>query len=285
MAHAADTGHDHHKSGHSHGHGDHGHGHGAGHGHGGGHGHTIIPMRMLVLVLTLLLTFTVLTVGAASLELFIAKMFDITLPTWVNVAVALSIAAVKSLIVAAYFMQLRYDNPLNTMIAVFTILVLTFFLGFTMIDMGARKALYDYKGVQKIDGGVGGLTIAGGLQVPADTSVAMYARQRADAQIDSLLAEGKPLSKVLAQRLAYRTHEMEVAGKPVPESWTAYLAKHPEVMAKLAKAHSKDDHEAKHEAKNSADTARVRTGITLPELLPAGEKPAGEHGDGGQGGK
>lgn len=252
----------------------HSEGHADGHGHA--HGHTIIPMRMLVLVLATLLVFTGLTVFVANAEILIARAFGITLPHWVNIVVALSIAAVKSIIVAAYFMQLRYDNPLNTMVAVFTLLVLTFFLGFTMIDLGNRKALYDYKGTAKIDGGYGNVPIAGGLQVPDQMSIAMFARQRADQQIDSLLAEGKELNKTLGARLVYRTMELEEAGKPIPETYEKYLQKHPALVAYvMAKSHGHGGgHDDKH-AGSTGNAARIRTGVTLPELLPAGAEHGG----------
>lgn len=266
MSHAAHA--DQHSEGHA--------GHGDGHGHA--HGHTIIPLRTLVLVLTLLLVFTGLTVFVANAEQLVARAFGITLPHWVNIAVALSIAAVKSIIVAAYFMQLRYDNPLNTMVAVFTLLVLTFFLGFTMIDLGARKAIYDYKGTAKVDGGFGNVAIAGGLQVPDQMSIAVFARQRADQQIDQLLADGKELNKTLGARLVHRTMELEEAGKPVPELFEKYLQKHPALVAYvMANSHGHGGgHDDKH-AGSTGNAARIKSGLTLPELLPAGAEH-GEHG-------
>jgi cytochrome c oxidase subunit IV len=251
------------------------HQHDAGHTGAHAHGHTIIPMRMLVLVLVTLLVFTGLTVFVANAEQLVAKAFGIVLPHWVNVVVALSIAAVKSIIVAAYFMQLRYDNPLNTMVAVFTLLVLTFFLGFTMIDLGNRKALYDYKGTAIVDGGFGNIAVVGG-QVKDQLSIAMFARERADKEIDSLLGEGKELTKTLAARLVHRTMEIEESGKPVPELYEKYLDKHPDIVAKVL-ASSHGGHGGGHASKHSGstgDAARIKTGLTLPEFAPVG----GEHG-------
>lgn len=276
--HAAEHGHGSHGAGHAdaaaHGGGD---DHG-GHGHGG-HGHTIIPLRTLVTVLVILLVFTGLTVAVANLEQVVAQAFGITLPAWVNVIVALSIAAVKSLIVAAYFMQLRYDNPINTLIAVFSILVLTFFLGFTMVDLGSRKTLYAYKGEQIIQGGIGGVALAGGVEAPGGKSIAQFARERADAQIDEKLKANEVLPKVLGQRLAHRVDELHAAHKPVPEAYTAYLAKHPEILASMT-GHG-GGHGGQHAASNSADTARPKSGITLPELLPAGGADPHGHSDPG----
>ncbi len=252
----------------------HGSGHAAGHGAGHAHEHVIIPMRTLVTVLVLLMTFTGLTVLAANLEIIFATIFELKIPQYINVLVALSIAAVKSIIVAAYFMQLRYDNPLNTMIATFTILVLTFFLGFTMIDLGSRGTLYEYKAEQVIPGGIGGVAIAGGVQVPSNVSIAQFAREQADKKIEQMISEGTPLPKFLGVRLVHIVDELLAAKKPVPVAYAAYLAGKPELF-KAAHAHGKDHTDAHGDDYGSAhssspDVSRVKTGITLPELVPAG---------------
>lgn len=105
------------------------------------HGHVIVSVATLRLVLGALLFFTLLTVGAAKGEQWIAEVFNVTIPQSINVFVALSIAVVKTLLVVTFFMQLKYDNPLNTMIFVFTILTVAFFLGFTSLDLGNRGTI------------------------------------------------------------------------------------------------------------------------------------------------
>jgi len=119
------------------------------------HGHTIVSVATLRTVLALLLFFTLLTVGATQLEIWIASTFNVLIPQWVNVFVALSIAAVKTTIVVMFFMQLRYDNPLNTMIFVFTILTVFFFLGFTSLDLGNRGTIDRFKSYYIEPGGTG----------------------------------------------------------------------------------------------------------------------------------
>lgn len=119
------------------------------------HGHTIVSVATLRTVLALLLFFTLLTVGATQLEIWIASTFNVLIPQWVNVFVALSIAAVKTTIVVMFFMQLKYDNPLNTMIFVFTLLTVCFFLGFTALDLGNRGTLDRFKSGQIMPGGTG----------------------------------------------------------------------------------------------------------------------------------
>lgn len=127
------------------------------HGHKGDHGHVIVSQWTLRAVLAALMFFTVLTVALSLSETWLASVFHLALPGWVNVAVALAIAAVKTLIVVAFFMQLKYDNPLNTMILVFTILTVMFFLGFTALDLGQRGTL-DRSKAQYIIAGGSGLT-------------------------------------------------------------------------------------------------------------------------------
>jgi cytochrome c oxidase subunit IV len=283
------------------------HDHDHGHGHEHEHQHYIIPMRKLLTVLGILLLFTGLTVVAANAEILWMKAFDVVLPQWVNVAVALSIAAVKSIIVAAYFMQLRYDAPFNSLIAVFTIIVLTFFLGFTMIDLGSRKALYDYKGTPIVEGGTGGMTkFIGYTMDPSGRDykrnpetgepiaitesivgpIVLHARDKADRQIDQMLAEGKKIeSKVLKKRLAIRYQGMKdnpalaEANKEAFVKMAEYVKKNPAIMSFGHSSHHGSA--SSHESHTSTpDASRPGHGITLPELMDAKKpgSPAEGHG-------
>lgn len=119
------------------------------------HGHFIVPLFTLRAVLAALLFFTLLTVGAATAEQWIAHTFNVEIPQWVNVFVALSIAVVKTFLVVSFFMQLKYDNPMNTTVFVFTILTVAFFLGFTSLDLNSRSTLDRYKAMYVQDGGTG----------------------------------------------------------------------------------------------------------------------------------
>lgn len=119
------------------------------------HGHVIVSAATLRLVLGSLLFLTLLTVGAAKGEQWVAEVFHVTIPQWINVFVALSIAVVKTLLVVTFFMQLKYDNPLNTMIFVFTILTVAFFLGFTALDLGNRGTIDRTKAQYLRPGGTG----------------------------------------------------------------------------------------------------------------------------------
>jgi caa(3)-type oxidase subunit IV len=129
----------------SHGSGDHGH----------SHGHVIVPPITLGTILGLLLFFTLLTVGVAQLEVWIMDYFNIVLPGWINIVGAMIIATVKCVLVMAFFMQLRYDNPINTIVMLFTILCVALFLVFTSLDLLTRDRVYADKGKQVIPGGSG----------------------------------------------------------------------------------------------------------------------------------
>jgi cytochrome c oxidase subunit IV len=127
--------------------------HGANAGHS--HGHVIVSPLIMKLVLGLLLMFTVMTVGAAQLEVLIMNTFDVEFPRWVNILVALSIATVKSALVLLYFMQLRYDNPINGIIFILCIVAFAIFLFFSMADLGSRGLVYKYQFGEIKQGGMG----------------------------------------------------------------------------------------------------------------------------------
>lgn len=126
--------------------------HGAESGH---HSHVIVGVTQLRLVLVALLFFTALTVGLAQLEVWISSFLDFTFPYWVNIAIAMSIAVVKSLLVLGIFMQLKYDNPINAMIVAFSLLGVGLFIGFTALDLTTRDRIYDFKAGQVVPGGTG----------------------------------------------------------------------------------------------------------------------------------
>ena len=123
------------------------------HAHDAHKGHVIISGFTLVAVLTVLLFFTILTVFASRGEVWIAETFEIGIPQWVNVAIAMSIAVIKASLVCMYFMQLKYDNKLNTVIFLFCLFAAALFLGLTAIDLGQRDTIYDWKSGSIVPGG------------------------------------------------------------------------------------------------------------------------------------
>jgi len=92
----------------------------AGEHHGMGH---VIPVPVLIAVFLALIVLTIITVVASYLPFG-------ELETWV----AMGIATVKAGLVAAYFMHLRYDNPLNAVLFVFGLVFVGLFVGFILMD-------------------------------------------------------------------------------------------------------------------------------------------------------
>ncbi len=119
------------------------------------HEHHIVSLLTLRTILVTLVFLTLLTSGAAWVEEFIAYTFDIHFSQWVNVAVAMSIACVKTTLVVLFFMQLKYDSPINAMIFIFTMMCVVFFLMFTMIDLGNRDTINRIEASEVIVGGTG----------------------------------------------------------------------------------------------------------------------------------
>ena len=154
------------------------------HGAGASQGaHHHVSRAMLRFVLVVLLAFTVLTVGAAQFEVWVQDYFNILLPQWVNLLVAMSIAVVKGVLVVLFFMQLKYDNPINGVIFLFTLLGVGLFLGFTLLDLGSRDAIYDYKARQVIPGGTSNTLVRTGADgkpeaMTSNMSIVQYAREK-----------------------------------------------------------------------------------------------------------
>ena len=88
------------------------------------HGLThVMPVRVLVGIFLILVVLTIVTVAAT---FFPTGSLEI----WIS----LGIATVKASLVAAYFMHLRYDNPLHAVLFAFGLLFVALFIGFTMMD-------------------------------------------------------------------------------------------------------------------------------------------------------
>lgn len=164
----------------------------------GHHGHVIIRASTLVAVLAALLTFTVMTVAASRIEVWAAETFDVQIPNIVNVLVALSIATVKSILVAMYFMQLKYDNPLNTIVFLFCLFAFALFLFLSMTDLATRDAIEPIKAGEIQAGGTGIDTtvkdndgnVVRGVATGTDGIVA-FARKRRIERIGELMAAGQ----------------------------------------------------------------------------------------------
>ena len=103
---------------------------GHGHGHEGEFSHPM-PVWMLLTVFFTLLALTVATVYQSSFDLG-------NIEVWLSLA----IATVKAGLVIAFFMHLLWDKPLNMIIILSSLIFVSLFLGFTMMDaQGYRENL------------------------------------------------------------------------------------------------------------------------------------------------
>jgi cytochrome c oxidase subunit IV len=85
--------------------------------------HHIVPYKTLVLVLLALLVLTALSVAVTSIEL-----------GPLTVTVALVLAATKAFIVLIYFMHLKFDNIMYTILLVFTLFAIISIIIITFLD-------------------------------------------------------------------------------------------------------------------------------------------------------
>jgi len=94
----------------------------------------ITPIKTYLAVGFGLLVLTAITVGASF----------INFGTF-NVTIALTIASIKAVLVAFFFMHLFWDNKLYLIVFFASLLFLTIFLTFTMFDTTQRGAIYEEK--------------------------------------------------------------------------------------------------------------------------------------------
>lgn len=154
--------------------------HGAGeHGHDGGD-HHVTSKFLLRAVLGILVFFTILTVAASRAEIWVAEVFELEIPTLVNVFIAMSIATIKAIFVIAIFMHLKWDNRLNLLVFLFTLMGVGLFVGLTALDLGHRTEIYDWKGGQINAGGRGdlGVTLSRGEDENIADSVFQHAKDK-----------------------------------------------------------------------------------------------------------
>jgi cytochrome c oxidase subunit 4 len=98
------------------------HGHSEQHHHGG-------PV-IYTGTLTGLLILTGITVGASYINFG---------SNAANIAIALTIASIKAILVALFFMHLKWDKPVNAIIAITGFLFLGIFITFDLIDLNNRR--------------------------------------------------------------------------------------------------------------------------------------------------
>lgn len=206
------------------------------------HGHVIISPVVLINVLLALVFFTVLTVAISRAEIWIAELFNLNIPHWVNVSIALSIATIKSVLVCMYFMQLKYDKPLNSLIFLFCLFAVALFLGFSMLDMGTQGLVYRYSSRPIMTGGTG------------------FGQSR---ESDIVTRSGMPIIEwaklEYKAMVAIENGWVDEEGEPTPIG----LARAEDIWRHDPKNHHPDAHGGYgHEEHSSADMSRPRHGLT-----------------------
>lgn len=115
--------------------------------------HHVASMFSLLTVLSILLVLTIATFAAYFIEIWISAAFDVHIPQWINVFIAMSIATVKATLVLMYFMHLRHDSQLYTVIMLFCVFAFALFLGLTGLDLGNRQTIFADKAAPIMEGG------------------------------------------------------------------------------------------------------------------------------------
>ncbi len=224
------------------------------HDHESHEGHFIADWRMQVGILVILLLFTALTVGFYNFEQWIETAFNIHLPKWVNIAGAMSIATVKGLLVAAFFMQLKYDKAINTFVMLYCLFCVGLFLTFTMIDLGSRDWVDEYKMPSITQGGTG----VGLNNAPIDPNLSISIGPKVNTAGMNIVyhsrLHGNKNKKGL---LYYRENDKEAA------FWTQFYD------GGAAKRDTLDEHDfytqlgyANHNEKSDANKSRPKRGLT-----------------------
>ena len=119
------------------------------------HSHHVLPRGTMLKVYGALLVLTVLTYAVA----------QVSFGSAIDITIAIAIAAVKASLVAMFFMQLKWDNQVNTMVFVSGIVFLAVLLGLTLIDTTVRGPDLDTSAVtteQPAGGASGGHTSGSG---------------------------------------------------------------------------------------------------------------------------
>lgn len=113
------------------------------------HHEHVTPYWPMFWVFMVLLALTALTVWTSNIKVIPFGNSPIEFSATLHIIMALIIAIVKAMLVAAYFMHLKYDKPMNTVVVGATIFAVILFLGLTLADLDARS-INDSVDMQKI---------------------------------------------------------------------------------------------------------------------------------------
>ena len=95
------------------------------------HEHFIIPLKYYVSTLIGLLILTVITVAVAQVDL-----------GFLNIYIAMLVAAVKASLVIMFFMGVKWEEGFNKVVLFGSLLFLFLFIAFTLFDVFTRGGIY-----------------------------------------------------------------------------------------------------------------------------------------------
>ncbi len=108
--------------------------------HEGGHEHHT-PLGTMTWVFVILLFLTALTVWTSNIHEIVIGHSVIEIGPTPHIIMAMVIAVIKATLVAAYFMHLKYDKPMNTVVVGATMFGVLLFIGLTLADLAARGSI------------------------------------------------------------------------------------------------------------------------------------------------
>lgn len=94
-------------------------------------GHHIIPAKIYIRTLVALVILTIITVAVSRVDL----------GSNLNIIVAMIVAGIKATIVSMFFMGLRYDRPLNSVVYLCGIAFLMFLFVLSFVDLMTRDEI------------------------------------------------------------------------------------------------------------------------------------------------
>jgi caa(3)-type oxidase subunit IV len=97
---------------------------------GEAHEHHVLPLSLYYKIFGALMVLTVVTVGVSYMGLDSASLY-----------VAMFVAIIKAGLVIGYFMHLKYDDKLYSLVGVITLFFVLCFFGFTFADVATRDTL------------------------------------------------------------------------------------------------------------------------------------------------
>jgi len=105
------------------------------------HHEHVTPFWTMTWVFLILLFLTALTVWTSNIHEIPIGNTVIEFGPTPHIIMALIIAVVKSVLVAAFFMHLKYDKPMNSVVVGATIFGVFLFIGLTLADLAARGSV------------------------------------------------------------------------------------------------------------------------------------------------